>query len=43
MLSIETEARVAKILLSLAEGERSIEVSRQVLSDNYDFESISNI
>ncbi len=38
MLSIETEARVAKILLSLAEGERSIEVSRQVLSDNYDFD-----
>ena len=38
MLSIETEARVAKILLTLAEGERSIEVSRQVLSDNFDFD-----
>jgi len=39
MLSIETEARIAKILLALAEGERTIEVSRQILSDNYDFDS----
>ena len=38
MLSVETEARVAKLLLSLAEGERSVEISRQVLSDNYDFD-----
>ena len=38
MLSVETEARIAKILLALAEGERSIEISRQVLSDNYDFD-----
>ena len=39
MLSIETEARVAKILLTLAEGEKSIEISRQLLSDNFDFDS----
>ena len=38
MLSVETEARVAKLLLSLAEGESSVEISRQVLSDNYDFD-----
>jgi AGCS family alanine or glycine:cation symporter len=38
MLSVETEARVAKLLLSLAEGERTVEISRQVLSDNYDFD-----
>ena len=38
MLSVETEARVAKLLLSLAEGERTVEISHQVLSDNYDFD-----
>ena len=31
MLSLETEARVTKLLLSLAEGERAVEISRQVL------------
>ena len=39
MISIETEARVARLLLSLAEGERSAEISRQVLSDNFDFDA----
>jgi Ca2+-binding EF-hand superfamily protein len=39
MVSIETEARVAKILLTLAEGERNIEISRQVLNDNYDYDA----
>ena len=39
MLSIETEVRVASLLLSLAEGERNIEISRQVLSDNFDFDA----
>ena len=39
MVSIETEARIAKILLTLAEGERNIEISRQVLSDNNDYDA----
>ena len=39
MVSIETEARVARLLLALAEGERTVEISRQVLSDNYDFDA----
>ncbi|MGL4948733.1 MAG: EF-hand domain-containing protein, partial [Mycoplasma sp.] len=39
MLSIETESRLAKIFLTLAEGERMVEISRQVLSDNWDFDS----
>ena len=39
MVSIETEARVARLLLALSEGERTVEISRQVLSDNYDFDS----
>ena len=39
MVSIETEARVARLFLALAEGERSVEISRQVLSDNYDFDA----
>ena len=39
MVSIETEARVARLLLALAEGERNVEISRQVLSDNYDFDA----
>ena len=39
MVSIETEARIAKILLILAEGERNIEISRQVLSDNNDYDA----
>jgi len=41
MLSIETEARVAKLFLSLAEGERSVEINRQVLADQLDFEPYS--
>ena len=39
MISIETEARVAKLLLTLAQGERNVEISRQVLSDNFDFDA----
>ncbi|MCQ2819604.1 MAG: EF-hand domain-containing protein [archaeon] len=38
MISNETEQRVARLLLVLAEGERNSEISRQVLSDNYDFD-----
>jgi hypothetical protein len=38
MLSIETEARVAKLFLNLAEGEKSVEINRQVLGDQLDFD-----
>jgi hypothetical protein len=38
MLSIETEARVAKLFLNLADGEKSIEINRQVLADQLDFD-----
>ncbi|MCQ2820660.1 MAG: EF-hand domain-containing protein [archaeon] len=38
MISNETEERVARLLLVLAEGERGVEISRQVLSDNFDFD-----
>ena len=41
MLSVETEARVAKLFLSLAEGERSVEINRQVLADQLDYEPYS--
>ena len=37
MSSIETEKRLSKLMMQLAEGERTIEISRQVLSDLYDF------
>ena len=39
MCSTETEKKLGKILISLAEGERSIEISRQVLSDLKEFDS----
>ena len=39
MCSPETEKKLAKILMILAEGERSIEISRQVLSDLKEFDS----
>ena len=38
MCSIETQKRIAKLFLILAEGERSIEISRQVLSDLKEFD-----
>ncbi len=41
MLSIETEARVAKLFLTLAEGERSVEITRQVLSEQHLFDPYS--
>ena len=37
--SIETEKRLSKLMMQLAEGERTIEISRQVLSDLYDFDA----
>ena len=39
MTSIETEKLLSKLLMQLAEGERTIEISRQVLSDLYDFDA----
>lgn len=41
MISIETEARVAKLLLVLAEGEKSVEITRQVLADQLEFNPYS--
>ena len=38
MCSIETEKRIAKLFIILAEGERTIEISRQVLSDLKEFD-----
>ena len=38
MLSHETEEKLAKILLALSEGERSVDISRQVLQDNFDYD-----
>ena len=39
MVSPETEAKLAKIFINLAKGERKAEISRQVLCDNPDFNS----
>ena len=39
MCSPETEQKLCKLLLILAEGERSTEISRQVLSDLKEFDS----
>ena len=39
MVSPETEAKLAKIFINLAKGERKAEVSRQVLGENPDFNS----
>lgn len=41
MLSIETEKRLAKVLLTLAEGERAVEINRQVLADQHYFDAYS--
>ena len=38
MLSIETEARISKFLLNLADGEKSVEITRQVLADQIEFD-----
>jgi len=41
MLSIETEARITKLLLKLAEGEKSIEIIRQIICSKIDFDPLS--
>ena len=42
MYSSETEEKLGKLLMTLAEGERTIEISRQVLSDLKEFDSFQN-
>lgn len=38
MLSLETETLVSKLLLTIADSEKAVEVVRQVLGDQLDFE-----
>jgi len=38
LLSLQTETLVSKLLLTIADGEKAVEVVRQVLSDQIDFE-----
>lgn len=38
MLSIETEARIVKLFLEIAKGENSIESTRRMMTNNYDFD-----
>ena len=38
MLSIETEARLAKLFLNIADGEKAVEKSRKLLGDQLDFD-----
>ena len=37
MISIETESKLANIFITLAEGEKSIDINRQILSEFNDF------
>lgn len=39
MLSIETESRVAKLFVNLFEGEKSVEISRNLLTDQIKFDA----
>ena len=39
MLSIQTEARIAKLFLELVRGENTIESTRRIMTNNYDFDS----
>ena len=38
MLTIETETKVAKLLLNLAEGEKAVEIQREILANYKDFD-----
>ena len=38
MLSVETESKLAKIFLTLAEGEKTIDINRQILVELQDFD-----
>ena len=39
MLSIQTEARIIKLLLEIAKGENTIESTRRMMTNNIDFDS----
>ena len=39
MISPETESQIIKLLLTLADLERQVEINRQVLSQNLDFDA----
>lgn len=39
MLSIQTEARIAKLFLEISRGENNIETTRRIMTNNYDFDS----
>ena len=39
MLSIQTEARVVKLLLEIAKGENAVESARRMMTNNYDFDA----
>lgn len=39
MLSIQTEARIVKLLLEIAKGENAIESARRMMTNNYDFDA----
>lgn len=41
MLSIETEKRLAKLLLTLADGDKAVELNKQVLVDQHNFDPYS--
>ena len=36
----ETEGQLINIFLALADGERTVEINRQILSDNFDFDAL---
>ena len=39
MISPDTESQIIKLLLTLADLERQVEINRQVLSQNLDFDA----
>lgn len=41
MLSLETESLICKLLLTIVDGEKNIEIIRQVLADQVDFDPYS--
>ncbi len=43
MLSREAQIKISNILISLSETERDVEISRQVLTENKDYNSYANI
>lgn len=38
MVSIESQARLAKLLLNVSDGEKAVEIARQVLAEQLDFD-----